>query len=175
MKFMALAAAAAGVMLVGAPAQAQSVESGLYAGAGYTHYSAEDDVSVGGITGRLGYQVNKYFAVEGEGTFGVMDDTVNVLGTDVDVELDNAWGVYGVGTLPVSERVNLFGRVGWAKVSVEGSAAGVSASAEDDGVGYGVGGTFGLTDRFALRAEYTRLEGDDDAVDTFGIGGQMKF
>ncbi|MGE0046371.1 MAG: porin family protein, partial [Hyphomonadaceae bacterium] len=155
MRKLAMLAAAAAVL--GFPAAA-SAQEGVYLGAGYTHFSG-DDADVGGITGRLGYRFHPNIAVEGEGTFGVVDDDP--------VELDSSWGVYGVGILPVSPEFDLFARVGYHNTEVSGGPITV----EEDGVAYGAGAQWNLSDRFGIRGEYTRLEGDDDGVDTFGLSG----
>ena len=86
---------------------------------------------------------------------------------DDGVELDNSVGVYGVGILPVSQQFDLFGRVGYHNSE--------SNVAEEDGVAFGGGAQFNVNERFGVRAEYTRLEGDDDAVDTFGASAVFKF
>jgi opacity protein-like surface antigen len=144
-----------------APAIAQPL--GWYAGAGYTSYDTEAG-DVGAATGRLGYQFTPHLGVEGEASFGVDDDD--------GAELDNAYGIYGVGTLPVTERVDLFGRVGYQTVEVDGTA--LADDGDNDGLGYGAGVNVRLTERFGLRGEYTRLDSDDD-VDTWGIGGVVNF
>lgn len=158
-KLALLAAVAAAVLAVPAAASAQE---GLYVGGGYTQFSG-DDVDVGAITGRVGYRFHPNFAVEGEGSFGVVDDDIG----GVDVELDNSFGVYGVGVLPVTPRVDLFGRVGYHNTEVSGGGF----TAEADGVAFGGGAQWNVSDRFGIRGEYTRLEGDDDGVNTFGVSG----
>jgi outer membrane immunogenic protein len=142
-----------------AAAIAPAAAEGIYAGAGYTNYSSED-ADIGAVTGRLGYQFHPNIAVEGELGTGVGDDD--------GAELDTAWGVYGVGKINVSPSVELFARAGYQGVEIEGAAA------DNDGLGYGVGGQWNLTDRFGVRADYTRLEGDEE-VDTLGLSGVVKF
>jgi hypothetical protein len=153
---MAFALAVSAAALV-APGLAHAQE-GAYVGLGYTQFDG-DDVSVGGVTGRVGYRFHPNFAAEAEASFGVDDDD--------GVELDNSVGVYGVGILPVSQQFDLFGRVGYHNSE--------SNVAEEDGVAFGGGAQFNVNERFGVRAEYTRLEGDDDAVDTFGASAVFKF
>ena len=94
---------------IATPASAQVVnDTGWYAGVGGTYYTAnDDDVDVTGATGRLGYRFTPNFGVEGEASFGIDGDTADVLGTPVDVDLDDQFGVYAVGFLPVSETLEL--------------------------------------------------------------------
>ncbi|MEJ0061012.1 MAG: porin family protein [Terricaulis sp.] len=134
-----------------------------YAGASYTNYDF-DNAEVGGVTGRLGYKFHPNFAVEAEGTAGVDDDD--------NAELDHAAGIYGVGILPVSSNFDVFGRVGYQEVEIDGS--GPVADISDDGVGYGVGANYRFANGLGLRGEYTRLDGDVEA-DTFSLGGVVNF
>src|SRR5690606_4329736 len=81
------------------PAAADVVNStGWYVNAGGTWFNADDaDVDVTGLTGRLGYRMHPNFGVEGEASFGIDGDTADVLGTPVDIDLDDQFGVYAVG------------------------------------------------------------------------------
>jgi outer membrane immunogenic protein len=163
MKKFAIALAIAAAALA-SPAAAQSWDSGQwYAGAGYTNYDL-DGADVGGVTGRLGYRFHPNFAVEGEGTVGVQDDD--------NAELDGAYGIYGVGILPVSENFDVFGRVGYQQLKVDGT--GPIADVDDSGAAYGAGVNWRFTPGFGVRGEYTRLDGDAEA-DTWSVGGVVNF
>lgn len=176
MKFLAIGAAFAALLAVSTPASAQTGRTGFYAGLGGTWYS-EDDVDVTGATGRLGYRFTPNFGVEGEASFGVEGDTAEFLGTPVDVDLDNQYGAYAVGFLPVSQNFELLGRVGWASIDASGTFGGFTAGADDDGLGVGVGAQYFFTPNFAVRGDYTRLsaDDDDDSVDAFGLSGIYQF
>jgi outer membrane immunogenic protein len=158
MKKFAIMAAVAAAALFAVPAVASAQ---WYAGAGYTQYEF-DDAEVGGVTGRLGYNFNQNFGVEGEGTFGVDDDD--------GVELDNALGAYAVGRIPLSGNFGVHGRLGYQNIELDTPLGGV----EDDGVSYGVGASWQATPGLGVRADYTRFEGDDDA-DAITLGGQINF
>lgn len=162
---------------VATPAAAEMVNStGWYINAGGTWFNADDeDVDVTGLTGRLGYRFHPNFGVEGEASFGVEGDTADVLGTPVDVDLDDQFGVYGVGFLPMTRNMELIGRVGWAQINAEGSFGGFSAGVDDDGLAAGVGVQYAFTPNFGVRAEYTRLASDDDGVNAFGLSGVWAF
>jgi len=168
MKAIAVLAALAAAVGLGAPADAQ--ETGVYANGGYTHYDA-GDTTLGGATGRLGYRFNPNFAVEGEASFGVKDDNVGA----VNVELDHAVGVFGVGILPVTPQFDIFGRVGYGQVKASASVPGFNVAADEDGFAYGAGAQYMLTPKFGLRGDYTRLEGQDDGVDTISASAVVKF
>jgi outer membrane immunogenic protein len=166
MKMLALTAAFVAVAALATPAAAQTWQDGrVYGGLGYTQYDF-DDAEVGGVTGRVGYKFHPNFAVEGEGTIGTSDDE--------NAELDNAWGAYGVGILPLGSNFDLLGRVGYQTVEVDGT--GPVADVEADGLAYGVGANWRVTDRFGVRGDYTRLDGDDDAEgDAISLTGTLNF
>ena len=167
MKAFAALTAVAAVMAAPAPAQAQT---GAYVNGGYTHFDA-DDIALGGITGRAGYRLHPNFALEGEATFGVKDDDIG----PVSVELDHAIGVFGVGILPVSPNFEVFGRVGYGQIEASASVPGLAVSADEDGFAFGGGAQYMFTDKFGVRGDYTRLEGEDDGVDTFSASAVVKF
>ena len=171
MKKLAISVAA---ILAGAIAAPAAANAEAYANLGYTQFSA-DDVDVGGITGRLGYKFNPNFGIEGEATFGVSNDTADFLGTPVEIELNHQYGVYGIGFLPLGDSVELFGRVGYSTIDAEGSFGGFSAGVDDDGIAFGGGAQWNFTPKFGVRAEYTRLEGNDDGVNAYGLSGVFKF
>jgi len=155
-KFAILAAASAAALLaMPAAAHAQA-----YAGLGYTALDT-DAGDIGAVTGRLGYRINPNFAVEGEASFGVDDDGV---------ELDNNIGAYAVAILPVSNSFDLHGRVGYQRSEFDS----VFGGGDDDGLGYGVGATFRATPNFGIRADYTRWDGDFES-DAISLGGVVNF
>lgn len=170
-------------------------KSGVYVNAGITQLSADLDLTqteISGqivdlgdnslditmITGRLGYRLNDYFAVEGELGFGLGGDSINQIvpvniggvGANVDTNADLDVKNYSVGfvraILPVSDQFDVFGRLGYgqatAEADVTASLAGISASSSAQekvsGLAYGVGGQFNFTEFDGIRADYTRLE-----------------
>lgn len=141
-----------------------------YGGVGYTHFDL-DQVDLGGLTGRLGWRFVENFAVEGEASLGIADDE----GGGVSVELENSLAVYGVGILPLTPQFDLIGRAGFARIEVEANAGPFAAGADNDGFAFGVGGQFNLNDRWGIRGEYTRLDGDGDDIDAFGVSAAIKF
>ena len=140
-----------------------------------------EDADILLINGRLGYRFNAYFAVEGELGFGLGGDDVDrvipldVLGntvdvdTNVDLNVDNYYIAFARGIYPISEDFDIFARIGYgqatADADVVGNVAGLtaeaSASANESGFAYGVGGQYNLTQYDGIRADYTRLEDMD--------------
>lgn len=153
-------------------------DTGFYVNFGGTWFNADDaDVDVTGATGRLGYRFTPNFGVEGEASFGIDGDTADVLGTPVDVDLDDQFGVYAVGFLPVAQNFEVLGRLGWAQVDAAGSFGGFSAGVDDDGLAAGLGVQWGFTPNFGVRGEYTRLiaDNDDEGIDAWSISGVWAF
>lgn len=198
---LALASAAA--------AQSASNDSGVYVNAGVTLLSADlelgntdiagQTVDLGNpspnifmITGRVGYQFNKYFAIEGDAGFGLGGDDFNqtvpvttALGTvdvDADVTADVKYyaGAFVKGTLPISEQFDIFVRGGYglAEAEVDGtaSALGFSASASDsettDDFAFGAGAQFNFNAQNGIRFDYSTLGGD---ADIFSLTYAFKF
>ncbi|WP_370235254.1 MULTISPECIES: porin family protein [Henriciella] len=166
--------AAAIAAVLATPAFAQ----GWYADVGYQTLGFDEDeidVDLGAITGHFGYQLNQNFALEGELGVGVKEESFDVLGTDVDVELSYLVGAYVRGQVPVSEQLNLFARVGVvnAELSVEGG--GFSESDSETGIGYGAGAEFMFNSTFGIRGDYTRYDIDDAEADAFMIGAVFKY
>jgi len=140
-----------------------------------------EDANITMLTGRLGYRLNDFFAVEGEVGFGLGGDEfdrqipVQVLGTtqnvgaNISLDVKNYYIAFARGILPVSEQFDVFARVGYGKATAEaditGSLAGFTAmgSAEEKAsdFAYGVGAQFNFTETDGIRADYTRLDETD--------------
>lgn len=163
------AAALAGLTAGMASAQSSSVS------VGYTLLDG-DGAEVGAIALRAGHDFTPHFGVEGEGLIGIQDDTIDVLGTPVDVSLDYGLAAYGVARLPVGQNgSNLFVRAGYGTVRVEGSSGGISVSEDVDGFAYGVGAEFLFFQNQGLRLDLTRFDGDDGELDSYGASWVIRF
>ena len=164
----------AALAAVSAPAFAQ----GFYVDGGYQHIMIDEDgvdADLGAVTGHLGYSFSDFFAVEAEGSIGVKDETVDILGTDVDLELNYLVGAFARGQLPLGQNATLFARAGVVNAELEVSGPGASASESESGYGYGAGGEFMFSERVGLRGEYTRYDIDDLEADTFTVAAVLKF
>jgi len=158
MKKFAMMAAVAVTALMAVPAAAHAE---WYAGAAYTNFDY-DGGDVDAVTGRLGYKFTPNFAIEGEGSTELDGD---------DVELNHNLGLYGVAILPVSENFSVHGRAGYQTTEI-GTPFG---DFEDNGVAYGVGATYNFTPALGIRADYTRLEGDEGEADAMSVGAAFNF
>jgi hypothetical protein len=166
------------VTAASAAAFAPAASAQVYAGAGATIFQADvqgEDVNLGALMGRVGYKSNPFFGLEGEFAFGIQDDDFNVLGQEISVGLDSEYGVFAVGWLPIPLVGDLFGRVGYADLSVEASGLGVTASEDGSGLAYGAGFQLSSIPFTKLRIEYTRYEPDDGEIDSFGVSALLQF
>lgn len=167
--------------LVSASAIALAAASSSFAGegdfnfgAGYSQFDL-DGASVGAVTLRGGYEFTDYLGFEGQIDFGIADDTVTVLATPIDVELNYAASLFGVARAPIAPNFNLLARVGYTTAEVEASVPGFSLSDDADGFAYGVGGEFFIDDRNGFRVDYTRHDFDGGDADVFGIHYVRRF
>jgi hypothetical protein len=171
--------AALGLALGGAATigLAPAASAQLYGGVGYSVFTAETgagDANLGTVMGRLGYKTNPFFGVEGEMAIGVQDESFMVLGTPVEVGIDNEVGGFLVGFVPVPLLGDLFVRGGYASISVDASGGGMNFTEDGSGLAYGGGLQFNVA-FLKLRAEYTRYEPDDGELDSWGVSGIIQF
>ncbi len=188
---------------VALPAHAQ--DSGLYANVGITLVSidtqattisdqgvsatlSEQSIDALAFTGRVGYRIFDYLAIEGEAGFGLSGDSVNEsvpvtantpLGTfsanadtTIDADIDDYFGVFARGILPVSDQFELHARLGYgtASASLDATATipnlgSASASESDsiDGIAYGIGGQYNFSGQHGIRFDFAAIDGDTTA------------
>jgi outer membrane immunogenic protein len=179
MKLLCTAAISAAVLMTASTAYAQGLAnfgntgSYAYAGLGYSHYSASssgEDFALSAITGRLGFMFNPFIGIEGEGSFGLGDDTIDFGGgSSGSVRIESDWAGYLIGMFPLgNDNFNLFGRLGYGTLGTKVKFAGISDSGRDDQwrVGFGAQGFLDGVNGF--RAEYTNLgwlDDDDNGAD----------
>lgn len=158
------AIAASAFLLISLPGVALAQdETRFYGGLGY---SAVDtgQAELGAVTGRLGYKILPWIAVEGEAGFGVQDEEydVSIGGSSGSIELKHDAAAYAVALLPVGENFEVFARVGYGTTAIEATSAGVSVEGDGESFNYGLGATaFFRND--GLRVDWTRRDFTDDA------------
>ncbi|GAA0647419.1 hypothetical protein GCM10009101_20830 [Brevundimonas lenta] len=169
--------ATAALTLIAAPAIAQSVSNPQWNGSlGYTHLDG-DDGSLGAVTGRIGAKFTPYLGVEGEASIGVKDEDITIAGVDGKLEHDYDAALYGVASVPVSDNVELFGRLGYGTTSIKADVAGATASTDGESINYGAGANWYLDGKNGLRADWTRRDFQDDGgeIDTYGLSYVRRF
>jgi hypothetical protein len=114
-----------------------------------------------------------YFAIEASWQdLGEFDD--NVLGSNVELEVDGL--TFDVlGFVPVTDRIEFFGKVGYYDFEGDGSVDGIDLGSYDEsGFNLGVGFDSQIG-RMSVRGEFTWFDVDDIDLWTVGIGAQWNF
>jgi len=157
-KVILLSAAVSSLAFVGAPAMAQStaVLSPItgYGTLGYGMRKHGDQLE--SVTGRLGLRFGRFVGIEGEGAFGVDDKKGTVGGLPYKSELNRSVAAYAVGYVPITNRLDVFGRVGLGNTKLTGTLGETSITKQRDSVNYGGGAQFFFTGHDGLRADFTR-------------------
>jgi len=154
-----IALAAASMLVAPALMTAQAQEANVYVSGGYTQFDGQG-ANLGAVQGRVGVGFGKHFAVEGEAAVGVKDDS--------GVELDNEIGIFGVAKLPLSPSFDIFGRVGVSRIET-------SPGGDEDGLAYGAGGQWNVTEKDGIRADWTRHDYDAGEADAYAVSYVRKF
>ncbi|KCZ92149.1 porin family protein [Hyphomonas johnsonii] len=189
-----------------APAAAQTYgaeDTGFYAEGGYTYLNIEPDdadsgVDTNAITARTGYQFTPMFSLEADLTTGIDDgefdynvdeddfnlddnddtDLNDVIAGSGDLGLNYLVGLYGRATVPITERLDISARAGYAYIDVDatvvtpgGTPLGVVEDSAD-GPAFGAGLSFDMTENWTLRGDYTyyNFEDTDTGAATIAVG-----
>lgn len=121
-----------------------------------------------------GYQFHRNFAIEANYTiYGDAEDSV--AGVNTEVEFDT-FGVSLVGIVPIAERFDLFGKLGFAYWDAEVKALGLSDDEDGTDLSYGLGARFNFNEKVSVRAEYEGIDVDDlDRADFLSMGIEFNF
>ncbi len=123
----------------------------------------------------VGYKFMRFLGVElGYTDFGDPSETVNGTQFDAEVQMLALWAI---GILPVSPRLDLYGRLGWSawdsKVTID---RGSPADNDGNDLGFGFGISYNITRKFGLQLEWEnyQLEGSNEATFT-SVGVRYTF
>lgn len=186
MKSLIAFAAVVAAGAVAAPAFAQSLPSYLgpvtyNAGIGYTGVDTQG-ADLGAITLRAGADFGKYLGVEGEGSFGVVDQNGTFGAASTKLHLNDEYAAYGVVRYPVMPNANVFARGGFGHSDIKGSASAGGLSASQtvglDSWNFGAGVEYFFDRKNGVRAEYTRFDFQDRGLqdaDTWTVSYVYKF
>ena len=182
-----LLTAALGISTLGAMTAQAGDNEGLYVNIGASLLNADldasgdpavdallgDSLNFTAVTGRAGYRLTDFLAIEGEVGIGLsgedFNDTVSVQGIDVsvdgEVKVDAYYAAFARGILPVSEDFDIFARIGYGQaeigVDLTASAQGQSSTTSETDSGddflFGVGAEYGFTKNDGVRLDYTRF------------------
>ena len=125
---------------------------------------------VGKNDGNIGY----------EGLFGLnaSNSSKTISGVAVSYKANYILGLYGKALVRPSEEMELFGRLGWAKidqtVTFTGAVRGISVSDSGSGLSYGFGAKYKIAKNINLNADYMVYYPSKNDVSvtgyTFGLG-----
>jgi hypothetical protein len=151
-------------------------------GVSYINVSDKEDgveISLGGISGTLGYKIdsdnNFYFMPEVSIGTGISDDSITMLGVDVDVEMDSFIALSVRGQYDLNNSIYLFAAPSYANVKITASASqgSQSASATEDSWEFGFGGGVGYKFNESTSAEF--MYEQYDGVDILSFGVKLDF
>ena len=169
------------LILAGLATPALAMEQGdTYLGGGFSmvNYDADgaEEAEPTAILGRLGYFFADNFAIESRLGFGMSDDDIQLLGTRVDVDVDQLAGVYGVAHLPLAETFSLYGLAGFTYGELSASVDGFSLDDDDTDFSYGVGGQFDVSDNVAAFVEWAQYFDESDyEITGVTVGANFNF
>lgn len=153
-------------------AETTNVQGGYVAG-NFSFLSSEvDEISISrdfdftALAGTIGYSLNQNFAFEGRFGIGVTGDDISLFGVTVDVDVKNYVSALAKGSLPVDGGY-IYGLVGYSSVEIEGSASGYSHSEDENGVSYGIGLEYPVSNNGLIGVEYLQIMDED----TLNLGG----
>ncbi len=186
-----IALASTGALAMAAPASAQTTDTGLYLDGGYTYLDitpegSDDGVDSSAITARLGYKFTPMFSLEGEISSGVDDgefdynvdedefgfddnddgDFDDIIAASGDIGVNYLVAAFAKAEVPVSDMVNLHGRLGYGYIDLDASVTtpgGGEINIEDsaDGPAAGVGASLNFDNNWTIRGDYSYFDFDD--------------
>ena len=167
-------AAVAATLLAASPAMAAD-DGGFYAGAGIGYFGVDEsgfDESDTGFKLFGGWMYNQYVGGELEYIDGgtVRDGEFGIETTAVNVSLKGNW--------PVTEQLDVFGKVGYffwdADVDLFGDGSQeVNESGSD--LSWGIGAGYDFTDNFGLVAEWQWFQIEEADADMMSVSAVWKF
>jgi len=161
MKFLKAALAATALTAFATSAQAQDTGAYINLGVDAVEFDAYS------LAARAGYQFTENFSVEGQGSFGIIDDEVQ----SIDVGVDYSVAAFVRGSIPVGEQFSLFARGGYHFTQFGAEGNGIDDSLDFDGFAYGVGGEYMINDLNGIRADITLYDSSDDNINGVDVSG----
>lgn len=151
----------------------RSPDHGAYAGLGFgsselTSVDGTEDFEDTNIRAHLGYQLNRYFAIEGGVSVLPMDDLLGDVAdlTGVDISV--------LAKLPVTAKMSAYARLGYwdwdISVPYRGNYYDLVG---DTDVLYGIGVEYKLSSRLKINVDATRYEIGDTEIDT--LNGSLSY
>ncbi len=165
--FLLGSSAHAGKFQIGASVGEATLDAGVS--------GARVDMDDTGFRVSAAYRLFQFVAIEaGYTDLGEFDETVDGTRFMAKADLISA---FAVGILPVSPRLELFGKVGAAMWDVSGSADDGSKPVSDNGtdLAYGVGVSYKFIERLSIRVEWETNDTADNEIKFISAGLQFHF
>jgi opacity protein-like surface antigen len=142
-----------------------------YIGGNYA-FVDEEDLDLGALVLKAGYQFSDWASVEARYGFGVADDSYQ----GVDVELNYMFGGYFRAGLPNESGFYPYAIFGYTKGEAEASGYGMSIKSDDSDFSYGLGLDYNFDQSIAANIEFMRyLDSDGVETDAIALGLSYKF
>lgn len=169
---------------------ATAANSQTYGEIGYLSLSAEENLTRNGssynykasptaLRGIFGYELNRNLTIEALGAFGLSDGDVKVNGTSIPgakAKIDNAIGIYIKPKTNLNDRVELFGRLGFARSEGTRSSTSSSTPVRKNDLSYGFGMSYTINPSTSLNADYmSYLNKDGFKATGITVGVGFKF
>lgn len=163
---------------VNVPVGLNAQESGLYGSVSYSYGTFDTDHDSGIINGNityfndvgysslmlaLGYKTCDYFAVEARYWFGFDTDERDVtFGQEFTISNDT-WAIYAKPILPVTDKIEIYGLLGYASSDIEATRSGweYKPDTDPDGFSWGAGIAYEVAPRIDFFVDYTNVYDDD--------------
>jgi OOP family OmpA-OmpF porin len=118
----------------------------------------------GGIIAKAGYEFNQYLGIEARGIKTVIKEDGG--------EVEHI-GIFVKPSYPINEKSSLYGLVGWGKTTTSGTLR----KTDVDGLAFGVGVDYDVTNEISIFADYERLfyESDAPKLDSISMGANYNF
>jgi len=142
---------------------------GAYAGIGLGHTHLDNVDQDINVRAYMGYDLNRYFAVEAGLGKVTLEDQIHDVGdlTGIDVSV--------LAKLPITARISAYSRLGYWHWDLDSSSQKGGGSVDGNDMLYGVGLDYQVSPRFKVRLDATRREIEHDHLDSLNASIAYKW
>ena len=164
-----------------APVAAETGKTYVELGGIYTFISDSGfEVNPSAAKLTLGRELNDWLAAEAFVGTGISNDNTNVLGANVNVEVDHLYGAHLRPFYRSNDGYEIFARAGYFHGRLSGSAVGPGGSAvffaQDGSFSFGAGAAFPLSQNTKLTLDWMRYyQGSGTTINGVGAGIRVHF
>lgn len=167
-------------LLFGAVPQAQAQLADVYIGVDVSELEFKADgfssAEPRAVAFNVGSRLTRHFGVEARIATSLSDADTRVGLTPVNMEVNNYYGFYGTGILPLTNMLNLYGILGYTYSDMKLQSATFSQNATDNGFAYGLGASLDISYSTSVRLEWAKLmDGSNYTLDALTLGLRFRF